>query len=551
MKECSSACCNFLLLLYIIAVKPLFGSANINSKPPNIILVVADDLGYNDVGFHNSEIYTPCLDELANSGVTLENYYVQPSCTPSRGQLLTGRYGIHTGLQLNIQPLEPLCLPLDEVTLAQKMKEQNYKTHMLGKWHLGHYRKECSPTYRGFDSFYGIHLGSGDHYSHWKAKSKRRYSPSGYDFWRNENVSWSEGRFIGYSTTLYRDEALKIISNHDPKDPLFMYLSFQAPHGPLQVPQSWLAHYSDIRDAKRRIFAGMVTALDSSVGELVESLKERGLWDNTVLVFTTDNGGQIVNGGNNWPLRGGKGSLWEGGIRGVAFVNSPLINRPGRTSKKLMHVTDWFPTFVGLSRGNLNGSKPLDGYDQWASISRNKKSPRKEILHNIKPIAIKNIYKQWRHHPYCRKYLPKPRLACRRQNVFNKLTMCAREHSHNSCFKYKNGVWCKRAAIRLGRWKLLVGVQKPGNWVASPSEKTVCSTVEKNKKIIQLYNIKKDPLEKTDLSRKYPRKVAKLMARLEKHRRSSVPYLKAQNDIRGIPRLNGGAWGPWVQKMVI
>ena len=125
MKECCSVCCNFLLLLlYIISVEPLFCFANTSSNPPNIILIVADDLGYNDVGFHGSEIYTPCLDELAQSGVSLENYYVQPSCTPSRGQLLTGRYGIHTGLLLNIQPLEPLCLPLDEVTLAQKLKEQ-------------------------------------------------------------------------------------------------------------------------------------------------------------------------------------------------------------------------------------------------------------------------------------------------------------------------------------------------------------------------------------------------------------------------------------------
>lgn len=548
MKECCSVCCNFLLLLlYIISVEPLFCFANTSSNPPNIILIVADDLGYNDVGFHGSEIYTPCLDELAQSGVSLENYYVQPSCTPSRGQLLTGRYGIHTGLLLNIQPLEPLCLPLDEVTLAQKLKEQNYKTHMLGKWHLGHYRKECTPTHRGFDSFYGIHLGSGDHYSHWKTKYNNRYSPSGYDFWRNENVSWSEGRFYGYSTALYRDEALKIVSNHDPKDPLFIYLSFQAPHGPLQVPQSWLPHYGHIRDTKRRKFAGMVTALDSSVGELVESLKERGLWDNTVLVFTTDNGGQIVNGGNNWPLRGGKGSLWEGGIRGVAFVNSPLLTLPGRASKRLMHVTDWFPTLIGLSGGNLNGSKPLDGFDQWESISGNKKSPRKEILHNIKPTMMRNRNKLSRHHPYCWKYLPIARLACRRQDVSNPLTMCAQEYRQNSCFEYNNGLWCSRAAIRRGRWKLLVGAQKPGNWIASPSDKTWCSTLEKNKKLIQLYNIKTDPLEKTDVSKKYPNKVAKLMARLEKYRRSSVPHLKAEDDIRGLPRLHGGVWGPWPQ----
>ena len=526
---------NLVFILLIALIKSPYVTPD---SPPNIILIVADDLGYNDVGFHGSDIHTPNLNELARNGVILENYYVQPSCSPSRSQLLTGRYGIRTGLRLgNIQPLQPLCLPLDEVTIAQKLKERNYKTHMLGKWHLGHCRKECTPTYRGFDSFYGIHLGSGDHYRHDKQ--------SGYDFWRNENVSWTEGSRGSYSTTLYRNEALKIISKHDLRRPLFMYLSFQAPHGPLQVPWRWFQRYRFQGNWKRRIFAGMVTALDSAVGDLVQSLRKRGLWENTVLVFTTDNGGQTMSGGNNWPLRGGKGSLWEGGVRGVGFVHSPLINRPGRVSRRLMHISDWFPTLVRLSRGNLNGSKPLDGFDQWESITKNKASPRKEILHSIKPGYYS--FSNWKFNPICRGYLPKKSFYCKPRWLVKRRKWCPRKRS-GVCFRYKNGLWCDSAAIRVGKWKLLVGLQKPGNWEAVPNsgEDTVCSTLSQNKELIHLYDMKKDPLETTNLFWKYPKKVSHLMARLEEHRRSSVPKLRAKNDYRGNPQLNNGVWGPWL-----
>lgn len=514
-------------------------------KPANIILIVADDLGFNDVGFHGSEIYTPNLNLLARTGVVLENYYVSSSCTPSRSQLLTGRYGIHTGQRRNIQPMQPSCLSLDEVTIAQKLKAQRYKTHMVGKWHLGHYKVECTPTKRGFDSFTGILLGSGDHFRYYKKKRYRGLRHYGYDFWRNETVSRSEGIFREYSTNLYRDEAIRIISNHNPKDPLFLYLAFQAPHGPLQVPRKWLYVNSLIPNKDRRYLAGMVSALDSAVGDLVSKLKSHGLWDNTVLVFTTDNGGQILNGASNWPLRGSKGTFWEGGVRGVGFVNSPLIEYPGRKRHQLMHVSDWFPTFMHLSHGNMSGTKPLDGVNQWDMISRDSRARRREVLIGLLTAKVSLNIKAKRLHAACQKFYPKNlKKACMRKDGFWRRTCKVR---NDMCVTYNGKKWCNRAAIRSGKWKLLVGIQKPGNWVqtAIRGGRTLCATEFDNSKRIQLYNIRRDPNETRDLAQRYPKKVNWLMAKLERYRKSSVPERWRAKDIRGSPLYNRGVWGPW------
>jgi arylsulfatase A-like enzyme len=532
-----------LLCFCLMILNPLLASSS--KQPPNIILVVADDLGYNDVGFHGSEIFTPNLDKLAKTGVILENYYTSPSCTPSRSQLLTGRYGIHTGQIYNIDPMEPSCLSLDEVTFAEKLKERNYRTHMIGKWHLGHCAYECTPTHRGFDSFLGILLGSGDHFQHFKRSKVNGVSHFGYDIWRNNTYAW---RLSGiYSTTMYRNHALRTIATHDPKYPLFMYLSFQAPHSPMQVPREWLERNSGIKNVQRRYVAGMVTALDAAVGELVTSLKSRGLWENTVLVFTTDNGGQIKNGASNWPLRGGKGSFWEGGVRAVGFVNSPLIKQPGRTTRRLMHISDWFPTFVHLSGGDLNGTKPLDGVNQWEAISRNAASPRKELLLGIATTADMTLDKR-RISKECRPYIPKVLRQCGKSNDPKR---CMAKKG-DPCLTYKGSRWCGRSAIRRGKWKLLVGTQKPGNWIQprGSEKQTYCSSSYENGKRLLLFNVRRDPSETTDLSQSYPKKVAKLMAKLEEYRRHSVGETKVPEDIMGAPMNNGGVWGPWLSQKV-
>ncbi|KAF6725245.1 Arylsulfatase I [Oryzias melastigma] len=352
-------------------------------NPPHIIFILIDDQGFNDIGYHNPTIKTPTLDKLAAEGVKLENYYVQPICTPSRSQLLTGRYQIHTGLQHSIiRSRQPSCLPRHMETLPETLRRAGYSTHMVGKWHLGFYRKSCLPTRKGFDTFFGSLTGSVDYYSYGSCDGQ---DLCGYDLHDNEGVAWGhEGK---YSTTLFTQRARKILKNHDPADkPLFLLLSLQAVHGPLQPPKPYVYLYRDMASVARRNFAAMVSTVDDAVRNLVYALRKYGYYKNSVIIYSTDNGAQPFVGGSNWPLRGRKGTYWEGGVRGVAFVHSPLLKRRRRVSTALLHITDWFPTLVGLAGGNTSQSRGLDGFDVWPAISEGKESPRKEILHNIDPL---------------------------------------------------------------------------------------------------------------------------------------------------------------------
>ena len=482
------------------------------SSKPHIVFIFADDYGFNDVGYHGSEIKTPVLDQLANEGVILEKYYVQPICTPTRSTMLTGRYQIHTGLQHGIiRATQPNSIPLDETIIAEKLRQIGYKTHLVGKWHNGFYKNECTPTSRGFDSFFGYFTGAEDYYTHIAHEVYSR-SPyrlwRGYDLRRNESVSTEEkGK---YSTLLFAKEAQKVIVDHDSSSPMFLYLAFQAVHSPSQVPQQYIRQYKGvIKNKKRRTYAGMVSAMDEAIGNVTKTLKEKGLWNNTVLIFSTDNGGYVYEGGNNWPLRGWKGSLWEGGVRGVGLVNSPLLTKPGRISHEMIHVSDWFPTLVILAGGDLNGTKPLNGFNVWETINRGEPSPRTEILHNIDPVKT-----PW----------------------------------YNASFSpgYK---WCPQAALRVGDWKLLTGCPGDSRWIPAPNSSFSLSEENDFKtdaKKLFLFNIAEDPDERHELSSQYPEKVRELLARLEEYNNTAVPVRYPDPDPASDPKLHGGAWSPWV-----
>ncbi|XP_078000474.1 arylsulfatase I-like [Glandiceps talaboti] len=483
------------------------------STRPHIIFILADDLGWSDVGYHGSIIKTPNIDRLAAEGVKLENYYVAYQCSPSRSLLMTGRYMTHTGLQhLAIAMMQPSCLPLDEVTLPQKLQQYGYSTHMVGKWHLGFYKKECLPNYRGFQSFLGFYQPLEDYFYHNISTDDYR----GWDFRRNDDVV-AEQYSGQYSTHVFTEEAQHIITNHDNSQPLFLYLSFQAVHTPLQVPSRYSDLYKDLipDNEERRIYAGMTTCMDEAIGNVTRTLQQTGLWENTVLIFSTDNGG-VTWLGTNWPLRGGKTSLYEGGIRAVGFVNSPLLGDHvrGTATKELIHMSDWFPTLVRLAGGTLIGNKKLDGYNQWETISQGAPTVRNEILLNIDP-----LYKS-------------PSI-----NKINGEKWADNQHFNISI----------RAGIRAGEWKLMTGSAGNGSWVPPLESTTKAIHPERSStKVIQLFNIVSDPYERYNRAEEQPAVVEALLKKLSYYYKDSVPTnFPEQNLHDADPKYHGGAWSPW------
>jgi arylsulfatase A-like enzyme len=363
---------------------------------PNIIFVMADDLGNADLGYRGAEIKTPTIDKLATEGVRLEAFYGEPVCTPARAALMTGRYPMRYGLQtLVIFPGHKYGLPVDERTLPQALKEAGYDTYMVGKWHLGHADKKFWPQNRGFDYFYGNVMGEVDYFT----------------MERGGVIDWQRnGRFLkekGYYTNLIGDEAVKLIEHQDPSKPFFLYFASLAPHAPYQAPKAEEDKYKSIADHNRRVYAAMITSVDEQLGRIVEALDRKKMQDNTIIIFSSDNGGPTKGlfatgarsederthqeGGlsmsatpppSNAPFRGGKGELHEGGVRVVAFANWPGKLKP-RVIEAPLHMVDVMPTLLALAGAKADPAHPLDGRDMWKTISEGAASPNEDILINV------------------------------------------------------------------------------------------------------------------------------------------------------------------------
>ena len=374
-----------LLAAMPLAVPP--GEVAAQTAPrPHIVYIVADDLGWKDVGYHGSDIRTPNIDKLAAEGARLEQFYVQPMCTPTRAALMTGRYPNRYGLQTLVIPTpSKYGLPTDEWLLPQALKQAGYRTEMVGKWHLGHADRKFWPRQRGFDYHYGSMVGEVDYFTH---------SSAGVRDWYRDDRPVKES---GYVTQLWGKHAVDRIAAHDAATPLFLYLAFTAPHAPYQAPKEYVDRYKNIEDPTRRTYAAMVTAMDDEIGKVVAALDRKKMRDNTLIVFMSDNGGNrtaLLSGdadvskltlpADNGPYRGGKGMLYEGGTRVPAVANWPGRIKPGEVTG-MMHVVDMYPTLTGLAGADRSKAKPLDGLDVWPSISEGKPSPRHEIVYNIEP----------------------------------------------------------------------------------------------------------------------------------------------------------------------
>jgi arylsulfatase A-like enzyme len=345
-------------------------AAEVHCAKPNILFILADDLGWNDVSYHGGHIKTPHIDELAASGARLEQFYVQPLCTPSRAAFITGRYPIRYGLQADvIRDWSTYGLSLDEKTIATTLKEAGYSTGIIGKWHLGHFKPEYLPTHRGFDYQYGSYCAAINYFTHMRDQ--------GLDWHRNDKALREEG----YSTILIAKDAVRFLNEQNSAKPFFLYVPFNAPHFPLLAPQEYLDRYKNINDKDQRTYAAMVACLDDAIGTILQAVKDNHLSENTLIIFCSDNGAS--NKDSNLPLKDGKFFLSEGGVRVPACAVWPGKINPNTVVNEPVHIVDLYPTFVNLAGGSLNQPLALDGKNIWDTIANGKSSPHQEILLNI------------------------------------------------------------------------------------------------------------------------------------------------------------------------
>lgn len=376
---------------------------------PNILLILCDDLGYSDVGFNGSkDIPTPNLDNLAANGTTFTSAYVtHPFCGPSRTSLMTGRYPHKIGAQFNIQPNSEGTgngIEKSETFISKVLDDAGYFTGIMGKWHLGS-DEGYRPNERGFDDFYGF-LGGGHNYfpEQFKAAYARQKKNGNKVIWdylhplTHNGVDVDETEYI---TDALSREASRFITDASKKeDPFFLYLSYNAPHTPLEAKEEDLKLFQHIKDKKRRTYAAMVYAVDRGVKNIVENLKATGQYENTLIVFFSDNGGKLKAGATNYPLREGKGSACEGGYRTPMFFHWPNVVPAGQTFNHTISALDFYPTFARLADAKIPEGKELDGKNIWDNFLAGKNTHQDESIfvlrHRLKFSDVgvrKNQYK--------------------------------------------------------------------------------------------------------------------------------------------------------------
>ena len=382
------------------------------TQPKHIMFIVGDDVGYNDLGVTNGgRTHTPRLDELYSSGVALKSYYTFKICSPSRAAMLTGRYPWGAGFY-DMSADTNHCTK-QFTALPQMLKSAGYATHALGKWDVGFLQSECSPTGRGFDSFFGYYMACQADY--WYHGASGGYPPQcnmpgeethGFGTGLPTDFSNSTASRISpaatalngtYNTRLLGAEAVRLVMAHDTSSPLYMYLAFMAVHDGCfnlksnlgkQAPLATVERYASTTNDTYKVAGAMYTELDEQVGKVVDALKARGMWESTALIFVSDNGGPLDHT-TNAPLRGGKHTFLEGGVRVTAFIAGPLVPpaRRGGEWWGMAASADWYHTLVeGIAGSKVprdTGPRPPDGFDLWDSILSGEAGPRKEVVHQV------------------------------------------------------------------------------------------------------------------------------------------------------------------------
>ena len=491
-----------ILLLFLISI-----AAAVNTKP-NIVFVLVDDWGYADVSFRNPAIYSPNFERLATKeGLILDRHYVFKYCSPSRASFLTGRFPHHAH-QWNPPQSGLAGANINMTMIPAKLKQAGYKTHMVGKWHEGFHQKKYLPINRGFDTMSGFLGGAEDHMTQkiWCA----------VDYWKNDAIDTRNGT---YDADTYKDDLTNIIKNHNPSDPFFLYLPLHNVHAPIQAPEEWVNLYAvNSTCSTRRVYQAMVSVADNVTGTVVQLLQDKGMWDNTLLVVSADNGGAPCQG-SNYPLKGSKMTFYEGGVRSLAFVSGGLLpsNRRGKTTGGFIHIADWYTTFsvlAGVDHDDSGAGKfPVDGMDVWPIIT----GENEKTLHEQIPLGYHF------------------------------------KASDNSDYQ---------GALIVGNHKLIVGSQgKAGHcdtvmW--SPLDYPCSNGPEDNDCTPYcLFDIIQDPNERHNLAKEQPDLLNELLARYNKYGQEPSDLQNQGYDSNGavpndpnactIVEEKGGYWYPWAE----
>jgi len=336
---------------------------------PNVLVIVADDLGWAGVGFHNKAMVTPNLDRLAKEGAELQRFYVYPTCSPTRVALLTGqmprRYNVISALQ-GAEPGMPAGVP----TIASSFKSAGYRTSLIGKWHVG---QATHPQTAGFDHYYGFLSSEIDYYQH--------TGKGGRLDWQRDGKSIQEE---GYSTYLFADEAVKQIESRDKAKPFYLQVSLNSPHVPLSAPPELLAKHKGTNG----LYTAVVEAMDIGIGRMLVALDAEKIRENTLVVFFSDNGGSAREGGSNAPFSGGKFALYEGGIHTPALIRWPGKIPAGVALTQPVCVQDLFPTLSAAAGVPMPRDSKIDGSNQWPAIAQAKRIERQPFLIATSDIAM-------------------------------------------------------------------------------------------------------------------------------------------------------------------
>lgn len=440
-------------------------------KKPNIIHILVDDLGYGDFSFFNNGLSeTPFLDQFLQESLCLSQHYTSsPVCNPSRASLLTGRYPHRTGSIDTLEWRGLERLDLNEVTIADILNNAGYRTGLIGKWHLGAFDARYKPEKRGFDEAICFRGGMHDYYD-WRLET-------------GDRVVRADGRYL---TDYWTDEAVNFLKRAPKAEPFYLHLTYNAPHTPLQAPEEDIAVFrdrDDLSEAVKTLYA-MIRRLDRNVGRLLEKVEQLGLRENTLIIFSSDNGPQFGNEAGssldrfNCQLHGAKGSTYEGGIRVPAIVRWPAGLDPNQNrDNEFFHMTDWLPTILSFAGIQSPKDLKLDGVDQSAVL-------RGEVAaHNPK--------------------------------------RCWQWNRYNPLIEYN-------AAIRDGDWKLVrpfvpeafavpdikwlnVSMYEPEHFIQNgiitdPAPKVILPKPPP----VELYNLKDDPLEQYNLASSQPQRVSRL-----------------------------------------